>query len=66
MKKANVGDIVLLKENGIRRIIVDERDEIVQYDADLKLRVGYKVAGPEFQDRWFYNTEIENISPKKQ
>ena len=66
MKKANIGDIVLLKENGIRRIIVDERDEIVQYDADLKLRVGYKVAGSEFQDRWFYNTEIENISPKKQ
>ncbi len=66
MKKANVGDIVLLKENGIRRIIVDERDEIIQNDSNLKLRVGYRVAGTEFQDRWFYNTEIENISPKKQ
>ncbi len=66
MKTANGGDIVLLKENGIRRIIVDERDEIVQGEADLKLRIGYRVAGSEFQDRWFYNTEIENISPKKQ
>ena len=66
MKKANIGDIVLLKENGIRRIIVDERDEIIQNNEDLKFRVGYRVAGPEFQDRWFYNTEIENISPKKQ
>ncbi len=65
MKKANIGDIVLLKENGIRRIIVDERDEIVQNNTSLELRVGYKVAGMEFQDRWFYNSEIENISPKK-
>jgi len=65
MKKANVGDIVLLKESGIRRIIVDERDEIVRKDEDLKFRVGYKVAGLEFQDRWFYSSEIENISPKK-
>ena len=66
MSRINIGDIVSLKENGVRRVVVDERDEIFQNKDVLKLRIAYRVAGPEYQDRWFYNGEIENISPKRQ
>ena len=66
MNRINVGDIVSLKESGIRRIVIEERDEIFQNNEDFRLRIAYKVAGKEYSDRWFYKAEIENISPKKQ
>jgi len=66
MRKVSIGDIVVLRENGVRRIVVEERDEIVQNKDALNLRIAYKVAGPEYCERWFHNSEIENISPKRQ
>ena len=66
MSRISIGDIVALKENGVRRVVVEERDEIFQNKDDLEFRIAYKVAGSEYRDRWFYNGEIENISPKRQ
>lgn len=66
MSRISIGDIVALKENGVRRVVVDERDEIFQNNDDLRLRIAYKLAGLEYQDRWFHNGEIESISPKRQ
>ena len=59
-----VGDIVTVNENGIRRLIVESRDEIVPRNGgwfgpmDLHARTVYRLAGNEYSDRWFSQHDI--------
>jgi len=65
-----VGDIVVLWGVGIRRLIVDSRDEIIPASGDwsrcrdLRLRTVYRVAGNEFSNQWFTENQLAPVIPR--
>jgi hypothetical protein len=72
MKKINVGDIVIVWSEGVRGMIVSQRDEIIpqtgiwQESEDYKMRTVYRVAGAAYRDRWFDSSELDVWSARLQ
>ena len=66
--RLKVGDIVVLWEAGVRRLVVDSRDEIVSVSknrpTEYKLRTVYRIAGNEYSDHWFTERQISPIIPR--
>ena len=68
--RLKVGDIVVLWGVGIRRLVVDSRDEIVPasgdwtFDNNMCLRTVYRVAGNEFTNQWFTENQLSTVIPR--
>jgi hypothetical protein len=66
-----IGDIVIVWSTGTRKLVVGKRDEIVARAENLpeshinfKLRTVYRLAGKDYSNRWFNDTEISSISSR--
>jgi len=65
-----VGDIAILWSNGIRRLIVDSRDEIVPKSGNWSktntyhVRTVFRLAGDEYSNDWFTEGQISSIIPR--
>ena len=66
MTFSRVGDIAVIWNTGDRRLIIDRRDEIVPCEMhhNLVLKTVYRLAGSEFQHRWFDLSEISSVIPR--
>ena len=59
-----VGDIVTVNDSGIRKLIVDTRDEIVPRNGgwfgplELHMRTVYRLAGDEYNNEWFAQQDL--------
>ena len=59
-----VGDIVTVNDSGIRKLIVDTRDEIVPRNGgwfgplELPTRTVYRLAGNEYINEWFSQQDL--------
>ena len=59
-----VGDIVTVNDSGIRKLIVDTRDEIVPRNGgwfgpfELHTRTVYRLAGNEYNNEWFAQQDL--------
>ena len=66
--KVKIGDIVTLTRQGIRRLVVDSRDEIVPCNNKwgiasnrYKMLTVYRLAGDEYKNRWFSASEVVSV-----
>lgn len=67
MQKLEIGDIVVVWGTGIRRLVVDSRDEITSDGRGLeqyRMKTVYKVAGNEYSNVWFNESEIGVVNPR--
>jgi len=66
--KLKVGDIAILWGTGLRRLVVDSRDEIVSAPGEnskgYHLRTVYRLAGKEYSNSWFTNYQVSPIIPR--
>ena len=67
MQKLEVGDIVVVWGTGIRRLVIDSRDEITSGSMgpeQYRMRTVYKVAGREYNNVWFNESEVGVVNPR--
>jgi hypothetical protein len=69
MTYSSIGDIAVIWNTGDRRLIIDRRDEIVpvsdrQFSSQYQMRTVYRLAGSEYTNRWFDNSEISSVIPR--
>ena len=66
--RLKVGDIAILWGAGVRRLVVDERDELVEAPDkqfnEYRLRTVYRIAGKEYSNSWFTNYQVSPIIPR--
>jgi len=61
-----VGDIVVLWGVGIRRLVVDSRDEIIPVagPSPYRLRTVYKLAGGDLSNDWYTENQLSSVIPR--
>ena len=66
--RLKVGDIAILWGTGIRRLVVDERDELVEaldkQFSEYRLRTVYRLAGKEYSNQWFTEEHLSASIPR--
>lgn len=68
--RLRTGDIATLWGAGIRRLVVDTRDEIVPLaeswsnGSGLRLRTVYRLAGSEYSNAWFTENQLSVAIPR--
>ena len=66
--RLKIGDIAILWGAGVRRLIVDSRDEIVpdtgKRFSGYRLRTVYRLAGKEYSNHWFPEEHLSASIPR--
>ena len=66
--RLKIGDIAILWGAGVRRLIVDSRDEIVPAPdkrfSGYRLRTVYRLAGKEYSNDWFSEEHLSASIPR--
>ena len=66
--RLKVGDIAILWGAGVRRLVVDERDELVEAPDkqfnEYRLRTVYRIAGKEYSNHWFTEEHLSASIPR--
>jgi hypothetical protein len=66
--RLKVGDIAILWGAGVRRLVVDSRDEIVsapdKHFSGYRLRTVYRIAGKEYSNHWFTEEQLSASIPR--
>tara|TARA_Y100000034_G_scaffold128733_1_gene183892 strand:+ start:789 stop:992 length:204 start_codon:yes stop_codon:yes gene_type:complete len=66
--RLKIGDIAILWGAGVRRLIVDSRDEIVpapdKHFSGYRLRTVYRLAGKEYSNHWFPEEHLSASIPR--
>jgi len=66
--RLKVGDIAILWGAGVRRLVVDSRDEIVSEPdkrfSEYRLRTVYRIAGKEYSNQWFTEEHLSASIPR--
>jgi len=66
--RLKIGDIAILWGAGVRRLVVDSRDEIVSAPGkqfgEYQLRTVYRLAGKEYSNQWFTEEHLSASIPR--
>jgi hypothetical protein len=66
--RLKVGDIAILWGAGVRRLVVDSRDEIVSAPekrlSGYRTRTVYRIAGKEYSNHWFTEEQLSASIPR--